>query len=73
MDWDKRCIGHQITIGCEECARKVKSLLDVRADCGLLQSSTHGLGDGHEPVREKREQDRIWRVGGFGWLRCHSK
>lgn len=53
------CIGHQAAEGVEECTREVKSLLDVRAGGGSLQSNAHLLGNGHEPVSKNRQLDGV--------------
>lgn len=59
MDWNERRIGNKIPVRCEECAREVQPLLDVRADRCLLQRPPHCLSHTHEPVCEESEENRI--------------
>ena len=59
VDWDERRVRYKVPIGRKQRAREVKTLLDVRADGGLLQRTAHRLRDAHEAVREEREEDRV--------------
>ena len=55
-------IGDEVAIWRKECTREVETLLDVCADCSLLERATHRLRDAHEAVREEREEDGVGRV-----------
>jgi hypothetical protein len=61
------CVGHQVPIRREQCAREVQPFLDVRADRGLLQGATHRFSDAHEAIRKESKQNGIgskpWTVG----------
>ena len=52
-------ISNQSPSGVEESARVIQSLLDVRADAGFLECSSHLLGDGHKSVSVDAEHDGV--------------
>ena len=59
MHWKMGSISNQSPSGVEESARVIQSLLDVRADAGFLECSSHLLGDGHKSVSEDAEHDGV--------------
>jgi hypothetical protein len=59
MNWYKRGIRNQIAIWGEQGTREVEAFFDVCTDRGLLQRSTHCLGNAHETIGKKSEQDGI--------------
>ena len=50
MHWDVRGVGDEASKMVKNSTREVKSLFDVCADTGALQSLSHGFCDRHKPV-----------------------
>lgn len=59
MDRDEGCIRDEVTIGCEERAREIESLLDVGADGRLLERSSHRFCNTHEAIGKQRQENGI--------------
>lgn len=59
VDWNMRCVGHQLAVWAKDGTREVQPLLDVQRDASLLKRPSHLLCYPHKPVPKDTELDRV--------------